>query len=44
MDIGSGLLMLLIGSLVTIGFFIIWFKAMEAEAKNDDENTTTNNY
>jgi len=36
--------MLLIGGLVTVGFFIIWFKAMEIEAKNDDENTTTNNH
>ena len=31
MTVGYGIALFLIGGLVTIAFFILWFKAMEAE-------------
>lgn len=48
MDVGSGLLLFFIGSIVTVLFFSLWFKAMEHQEKergllkkgvdNDDES------
>ena len=33
MDVGSGLLLFFIGSIVTVVFFTLWFKAMERPRK-----------
>lgn len=38
MTIGNGIALFLLGGLVTIVFFILWFKAMEAEDKKINNN------
>jgi hypothetical protein len=38
MTIGHGIALFLLGGLVTIAFFILWFKAMEAEDKKINNN------